>query len=68
MPFNNPDRSREEIEFFTQAIFQMSQKRKMQAGFATRCKHNKRGRAHSNLGQVLHVQPGTPMGLCRRDS
>jgi hypothetical protein len=29
MPLNNPDRRREEIEFFAQAIFQMPEKRKM---------------------------------------
>jgi len=68
MSLDNPDGCRKEIELFPQAVLKISQKRKMQTGFAAGCEDDKSRRPHGDLRDVLNVQARTSMGLCRRDA
>ena len=68
MSLYKPNRRREEIKLFAQTILQMTQERKVQTCFATRCEQDKGGRTHPNLRDVLHVQTRAAMRLGRRDA
>ena len=65
MPLNNPDRRRKETKFITQAIFQMTQKRKMQTSFTTGRENDKGRRTHADLRDVLNMQARTFVSLGR---
>src|SRR3989442_9131366 len=65
MPLNNPDRRGKETELVSQAILQMTHKRKMQTGFAARGENDERRRPYANLRDVLHMQARTFVSLGR---
>src|SRR6185503_9921405 len=54
--FNEPQRSREEIELFTQSVLDITCVGKMQSRLAARGEQHKRRRSHSNLSQILNFQ------------
>src|SRR2546426_7023214 len=63
MPLNNPDRCGKETKLLTQAILEMTQKRKMQTGFAAGGENDERRRAYAHLSKILHMQTRTPFKL-----
>src|SRR2546423_14127258 len=65
MSFNNPDRGGKETKFVSEAILQMTQKRKVQASFAASGENDERRRPYANLRDVLHMQARTLVRLCR---
>src|SRR5947208_15059466 len=68
MSFNYSDRRRKETKLLTQAILQMTQKRKVQASFAASGEHDERRRPDGNLRDVLHMQARTFVSLCCDDA
>src|SRR5829696_7497461 len=63
--FNDPQRRRKEIKLLPQTVHDVPLVREMQSRFASRSKHDKRRRPHTDLRQILHLQPRHPT-LSRR--
>ena len=68
MSFNNPDRGGKETKFVSEAILQMTQKRKVQASFAASGENDERRRPYANLRDVLHMQARAFVSFCGRNS
>ena len=68
MALNDLDGRGKETEFLAHPVLQMTQEREVQTRLSSRSENDEGRRTNTNLSDVLHVQPRTAIGLCRRDA